>query len=446
MKKKMLAVLLAASMVASMTACGSSNSADTTTTEEGTNESTDGAEAAADVSDLKIGLITDVGGVNDGSFNQSSWEGLERAGEELGVTVNYLESATDADYKPNMETFIDEDYDLIISVGYMLADATREAAEANPDTKFAIIDDATIDLPNVTSLMFKAEQASYLVGYVAGLTTKTNNIGFVVGMTNETMNQFGYGYCAGAIDANPDITVQQMNANSFADSATGKSMANAEITNGADIVFQAAGATGLGVIEACQEAGVYAIGVDSDQSATYTEQPEIQKTFVTSVLKKMGNGIYKVIGDFLNNGTLPYGKYEIFGLAEDSVGIVENDLYDQYVSDAGKAMIEEACNVYADIIAKYPNKEEFYLIEAELYISVEKWQKAIEVFDRYEQQNGITEPVSIEKIKLYTKLDDVKKASNELLKLIRKFPDKSEYLSLLAELYFKKDYKFWIVY
>ena len=101
-----------------------------------------------------------------------------------------------------------------------------------------------------------------------------------------------------------------------------------------------------------------------------------------------------------------------------------------------KAMIEEACNVYADIIAKYPNKEEFYLIEAELYISVEKWQKAIEVFDRYEQQNGITEPVSIEKIKLYTKPDDVKKASNELLKLIRKFPDKSEYLSLLAELYF----------
>ena len=161
MRKKMLAALLAVSMVASMTACGSSKS-----------ESTDGAKEA---SDLKIGLITDVGGVNDGSFNQSSWEGLERAGEELGVTVNYLESATDADYKPNIETFIDEDYDLIISVGYMLADATREAAEANPDTKFAIIDDATIDLPNVTSLMFKAEQASYLVGYVAGLTTKSNN-------------------------------------------------------------------------------------------------------------------------------------------------------------------------------------------------------------------------------------------------------------------------------
>ena len=139
MRKKMLAVLLAVSMVASMTACGSSKSESTDGAKEAS-ESTDGAKEA---SDLKIGLITDVGGVNDGSFNQSSWEGLERAGEELGVTVNYLESATDADYKPNIETFIDEDYDLIISVGYMLADATREAAEANPDTKFAIIDDAT---------------------------------------------------------------------------------------------------------------------------------------------------------------------------------------------------------------------------------------------------------------------------------------------------------------
>ena len=299
MRKKMLAALLAVSMVASMTACGSSKS-----------ESTDGAKEA---SDLKIGLITDVGGVNDGSFNQSSWEGLERAGEELGVTVNYLESATDADYAPNLETFVDEDYDLIISVGYMLADATREAAEANPDTKFAIIDDATIDLPNVTSLMFKAEQASYLVGYVAGLTTKTNNIGFVVGMTNETMNQFGYGYCAGAIDANPDVTVQQMNANSFADSATGKSMANAEITNGADIVFQAAGATGLGVIEACQEAGVYAIGVDSDQSSI------APNTVLTSAMKRVDNAVYEAVQELID-GTLE-GGVKTFDLAAGGVDI-----------------------------------------------------------------------------------------------------------------------------
>ncbi len=317
MKKKMLAVLLAGAMVASLTACGGSNSADTadTTTTEESGDSADAAEAAdtKDASEFKVGLITDVGGVNDGSFNQSSWEGLERAGEELGVTVNYLESATDADYAPNMETFVDEDYDLIISVGYMLADATRAAAEANPDTKFAIIDDSSIDLPNVTSLIFHAEQASYLVGYVAGLTTKTNNIGFVVGMTNETMNQFGYGYYAGAKDANPDVTVQQFNANSFADSATGKTMANTAITNGADIVFQAAGATGLGVIEACQEAGVYAIGVDSDQSSI------APNTVLTSAMKRVDNAVYEAVQELLD-GTLE-GGVKSFDLAAGGVDI-----------------------------------------------------------------------------------------------------------------------------
>ena len=314
MKKKMLAVLLAGAMVASLTACGGSKSADTADTTK-TEESGDSAEAAdtKDASEFKVGLITDVGGVNDGSFNQSSWEGLERAGEELGVTVNYLESATDADYAPNLETFVDEDYDLIISVGYMLADATRAAAEANPDTKFAIIDDSSIDLPNVTSLIFHAEQASYLVGYVAGLTTKTNTIGFVVGMTNETMNQFGYGYYAGAKDANPDVTVQQFNANSFADSATGKTMANTAITNGADIVFQAAGATGLGVIEACQEAGVYAIGVDSDQSSI------APNTVLTSAMKRVDNAVYEAVQELID-GTLE-GGIKSFDLAAGGVDI-----------------------------------------------------------------------------------------------------------------------------
>ncbi len=321
MKKRILAVVLAGTMAASMTACGGSSSSSTETTAakeaadtaEKTEGETEAAADAKDASEFKIGLITDVGGVNDGSFNQSSWEGLERAGEELGVTVNYLESATDADYAPNMETFVDEDYDLIISVGYMLADATRAAAEANPDTKFAIIDDSSIDLPNVTSLIFHAEQASYLVGYVAGLTTKTNNIGFVVGMTNETMNQFGYGYYAGAKDANPDVTVQQFNANSFADSATGKTMANTAITNGADIVFQAAGATGLGVIEACQEAGVYAIGVDSDQSSI------APNTVLTSAMKRVDNAVYEAVQELLD-GTLE-GGVKSFDLAAGGVDI-----------------------------------------------------------------------------------------------------------------------------
>lgn len=338
MRKKVMAAVLTAAMVASVSAMPQ-------------------MVAAAD-DEFKIGLITDVGEVNDGSFNQSAWEGLEKAGEELGVEVNYLESATDADYQPNMETFVDEDYDLIISVGYMLADATREAAEANPDTKFAIIDDSSIDLPNVTSLMFKAEQASYLVGYVAGLTTKTNNIGFVVGMTNETMNQFGYGYCAGAIDANPDITVQQFNANSFADSATGKTMANTAITNGADIVFQAAGATGLGVIEACQEAGVYAIGVDSDQSSI------APKTVLTSAMKRVDNAVYDAVQELIDDKL--EGGVQTFDLAAGGVDIAPSQ--DLISDDVIKAVDEVKEKIISGDVVIPDNKDDFEAKYGDVYV------------------------------------------------------------------------------
>lgn len=338
MRKKVMAAVLTAAMVASVSAMPQ-------------------MVAAAD-DEFKIGLITDVGGVNDGSFNQSAWEGLEKAGEELGVEVNYLESATDADYQPNMETFVDEDYDLIISVGYMLADATRQAAEDNPDTKFAIIDDSSIDLPNVTSLMFKAEQASYLVGYVAGLTTKTNNIGFVVGMTNETMNQFGYGYCAGAIDANPDITVQQFNANSFADSATGKTMANTAITNGADIVFQAAGATGLGVIEACQEAGVYAIGVDSDQSSI------APKTVLTSAMKRVDNAVYDAVQELIDDKL--EGGVQTFDLAAGGVDIAPSQ--DLISDDVIKAVDEVKEKIISGDVVVPDNKDDFEAKYGDVYV------------------------------------------------------------------------------
>ena len=239
--KKLLAMMLTASLTFSLVACGgssnetASDTAESTeaTTEASTEESTEAASeetteetataeesteateetANLDGSGYKIGLVTDVGGVNDQSFNQSAWEGLQKAQKDFGVEVSYLESSTDSDYASNIETFIDEDYNLIICVGYMLSDATREAATAHPDVKFAIIDDsANADLDNVTCLTFKQEQASYLVGYVAGLTTKANNVGFVLGMASETMHLFGYGYVAGVLDANPDCTIQQMNA------------------------------------------------------------------------------------------------------------------------------------------------------------------------------------------------------------------------------------------
>ena len=245
-------------------------------------------------------MVTDVGGVNDGSFNQSSWEGLQRAQVELGIEAKYLESATDADYTPNIETFIDDGCDLIICVGYMLADATRAAAEAYPDQKFAIIDDASIDLPNVTCLMFAQEQASYLVGLVAGMTTQTNNVGFVLGMASESMNKFGYGYLAGVLDANKDAKIQQYNANNFGDTAGGKSAATTMVTNGADVIFHAAGGTGIGVIEGCKENGIKAIGVDTDQS------PLAPETVITSAMKRVDNACYDM-AQALIDGTVPGG-------------------------------------------------------------------------------------------------------------------------------------------
>lgn len=301
MKKKLISVLLACTMAFAMVACGSSADEPAAPAETEAEAPAEEAEApaeeaeapaeeaeapSADYSEIKVGMVTDVGGVNDGSFNQSSWEGLQRAADELGIQVQYLESKTDADYKANLETFIDEEYDLIISVGFQLADATKAAAEANPDQKFAIIDDSSIELPNVTCLMFKQAQASYLVGYVAGLTTESNKVGFVLGMGTPVMHEFGYGYCAGVLDANPDATVLQQNANSFADTAGGKSAATTMITDGADVIFHAAGGTGLGVIDACKEAGIWAIGVDSDQSSIAPE------TILTSALKRVDNACY----------------------------------------------------------------------------------------------------------------------------------------------------------
>ena len=318
MKKKILAVVMSAAMVFGLAACGTSDKADKTDNagqSAGSTENTgDVADDTADKSDFKIGLVTDTGGVNDQSFNQSAWEGLQKVEEEYGVTVNYLESSGDADYIPNITSFIDEDYDLIISVGYMLADATREAAEANPDQKFAIIDDSSCsDLDNVTCLMFKQEQASYLVGYVSGLMTETNNVGFVLGNASETMHLFGYGYLAGVLDANPDAKIQQYNAASFADAAGGKSAATTMVTNGADVIFHAAGGTGVGVIEGCKEAGIYAVGVDSDQSYLAPD------TIITSAMKRVDVAVQTVSEEAIN-GTIS-GGIETYELSNGGVDI-----------------------------------------------------------------------------------------------------------------------------
>ncbi len=241
-----------------------------------------GCTAFAAKDTVKIGMVTDVGGVNDKSFNQTSWEGLQAlAAEDDTFEVAYLESKTDADYQTNINTFIDEEYDLIICVGYMLADATREAAEDNPDQLFAIIDDSSIDLPNVACLMFAQEQASYLVGLVAGSVTESKTVGYVQGMVSDSMNLFGIGFITGVQEVCPDAEVLQYNANNFGDIAGGSTAAKDMITKGADVIYQAAGGTGIGVINACDEEGIWAIGVDTDQSSLAPEH------VITSAMKRV---------------------------------------------------------------------------------------------------------------------------------------------------------------
>mgnify|MGYP002532933773 CR=1 FL=1 len=320
--------------------------------EEASSEEDTEAETEEDIdgTGFKIGMVTDVGGVNDGSFNQSAWEGLQRAGEAFGCEVKYIESKGDADYVPNIESFLDEDYDLIVCVGYMMADAVRDAAELYPDQKFAIIDDASnADLDNVTCMMFEQEQASYLVGLAAGYTTESNVVGFVVGQANETMNSFGYGYCAGVLDANPDATILQYNANNFGDASGGKTAVNTMVTKGADVVFHAAGGTGIGVIDGCKENKIWAIGVDSDQS------PLAPETILTSALKRVDNACYDATKKAIL-GTLE-GGVATYDLAAGGVDIA------QTTDNLSKDVLEKIEDAKKDIIAGDlvvpKNQEEF---------------------------------------------------------------------------------------
>ena len=320
--------------------------------EEASSEEDTEAETEEDIdgTGFKIGMVTDVGGVNDGSFNQSAWEGLQRAAENFGCEVKYIESKGDADFVPNIESFLDEDYDLIVCVGYMMADAVRDAAELYPDQKFAIIDDASnADLDNVTCMMFEQEQASYLVGLAAGYTTESNIVGFVTGAANETMNSFGYGYCAGVLDANPDATILQYNANNFGDASGGKTAVNTMVTKGADVVFHAAGGTGIGVIDGCKENKIWAIGVDSDQS------PLAPETILTSALKRVDNACYDATKKAIL-GTLE-GGVATYDLAAGGVDIAPT------TDNLSKDVLEKIEDAKKDIIAGDlvvpKNQEEF---------------------------------------------------------------------------------------
>lgn len=265
---------------------------------------------------LKVTMVTSVGGVTDGSFNQSAWEGLQKAEKDLGIKASYIESKQEADYVTNLEQAVDENSDLILATGFPMQQALLEAAKNYPDQKFAIVDvdygDETPD--NVTCISFNEEQSGYVVGLVAGKMTKTNKVGFVGGMDNVVIKKFQVGYEAGVKAANPDAKVLSQYVNSFADQAKGKSIATQMYNNGADIIFACAGDSGLGVLECAKETGKYAIGVDRDQNEIAPEN------ILTSAMKKVNEGVYAVVKD-LKDGKFDGGKTLVFGLKEEGIGL-----------------------------------------------------------------------------------------------------------------------------
>lgn len=265
---------------------------------------------------LRVGMVTDVGGVNDQSFNQSAWEGLQKAKKELGVKVSYQESKQDADYIGNLETLYDSGNDLIWGIGFKMADVILKAAKQNPKQKYAIVDYSFGEKtpPNVLGVMFKAEEGAFLAGYIAAKMTKTKSIGFIGGMSVPIIHAFQYGYKAGAKYANKKITILEQYSESFTDAAKGKAIANQMISKNADVVFHAAGAVGDGVIEATKEKNKMAIGVDRDQNYL------APKNVITSSMKRVDNAIFQVISDF-KKGIFKGGTTQNFGLHDGAVDI-----------------------------------------------------------------------------------------------------------------------------
>lgn len=263
------------------------------------------------------GLVTDVGGVNDQSFNQSAWEGLQRFGKEGGGKVSYIESRDESSYAPNIDTYVDQKASLIWGVGFMLGDAFEKAGKNYPGQQFAIVDFAygpgQVPNNNVTGVVFAAQECSFLVGYIAGKMTKTGKVGHINGIASPTMESFAVGYYAGVLTANPNAQIMGQYSGSFGDPAAGKSIANQYYADGADIIYSAAGGTGIGAIEAARELNKWAIGVDMDQN--YMAPQNV----LTSAIKRVDNALYDVSFQ-AKNGSLKSGSTLLYNLKNNGVG------------------------------------------------------------------------------------------------------------------------------
>ncbi len=249
---------------------------------------------------LRVGLVTDTGKVNDGTFNQFAYEGMKRAEKDLGVEVNYVETAQQSDYEKNMATFADQKYDLIIGVGFLMGDAIKASATKYPNTMFAIVDSAAdTSTLNLKGLVFQEDQAGYLAGVAAALVSKTGKIGVVAGKQIPPVQKYVMGYTAGAKSIKSDIIVKPIYIDSFSDAPKGAESAKSMISDGADVIFGAGGQTGSGGIQAAAAQGVSVIGVDQDEYLTTFKNGATAGSdkLITSALKRVDNAVYQVIKD-----------------------------------------------------------------------------------------------------------------------------------------------------
>jgi basic membrane protein A len=274
---------------------------------------------------LKVGLVTDIGGLNDRSFNHLAYLGLQRAQSQLGISGRVLESHQASDYVPNLSSLAQQHYDLIIGVGFLMSDAIDAVATKFPKQSFAIIDFSQAALKhkpkNVRGLLFKEQEAGYLVGYLAGLLEKdkaagagkANTISSVGGQKIPPVDHYIAGYQAGAKAADPTIKTLNGYSQDFVDQAKCKELALTQIGQGSDVVFQVAGGCGLGALDAAKDKKVWGIGVDADQAY-------IGPQVLTSALKKVDVAVFDTIQD-VKNGRFQGGGDSIFDVKAGGVGI-----------------------------------------------------------------------------------------------------------------------------
>jgi basic membrane protein A len=311
----------------------------------GDDDSGAAGETTAAQSDVKIGLVSDVGKFNDRSFNQSGLEGLEKAEAELGVEGRPIESASASDYIPNLTTLARSGSDLVIGQGFLMSDAMNTVAGQFPDSNFATVDLSNAALkdkpPNVRGLTFATNENSYLIGYMAAKMVEKQGgkqvISAVGGQELPTVTIFIAAYEAGAKAANPNIQVLKAYSQDFVNQAPCKEIALDQIARGSQVVFQVAGGCGLGALSAAKDKGVWGIGVDRDQS-------DLGPHILTSAVKRVDTSVFDTI-KAVQDGTFKGGEDATFDLANGGVAIgkispeVPQDIIDE-VDDLKQQIID----------------------------------------------------------------------------------------------------------